>query len=176
MVNLILVILSISLTAATLFASLNYMPIWTKQATDSYSVVKTGLVTLDKAFNSRTTADNGVPPAPLAGDDGGLATNFAAYYSFLPKTPQGYAWRYGYNGAAYYFCMYPKAGNVGASEGLWRGLTRLRRVLPDDQYFITSGGIEACDLPTPPTPQSPAVKAPPSAYPALLSVVYLVSR
>lgn len=174
MLNLILVVLSIVLTAATLYASMNYLPGWTSAANDTNRLTNHGFVSLDKAFQSATTRALGSAPAPTTGIDGGLAVHFGADYGFLPKAPVGYAWKYGYNGSDYYFCMYPLAGRAGASEGMWRGLNRSRNSLPDQQYFILPGGVSACDSTPPSSPQSAAAKAVPSSFPALVSAVYLV--
>jgi hypothetical protein len=172
--NLILVVLSIALTAATLAASMNYLPGWTSVANDTNRLTNYGFVALDKAFQSATTRALGRAPAPTTAVDGGLAANFAADYGFRPKAPVGYSWKYGHNGADYYFCLYPLPGRAGASEGQWRGLNRSRNLLPDQQYFILPGGISACDSAPPPSPQSAAAKAAPSSYPAQVSAIYLV--
>jgi hypothetical protein len=174
MVNLILVILSISLTAATLFASLNYLPGWAGTARTTHDLTRYGFLTLEKAFAAQVAKDAGVPAARTDEADGGLFTNFSAYYGYLPQAPKGYAWKYGDNGTDYYFCLYPTAGNPIASEGLWRGLNRVRNLFSDEQYFIVPGGVSACGAPLPATPQSAEAKAPPAAYPALISAVYLV--
>lgn len=174
MLNLILVALSISLTAATLFASLNYLPSWNSSANDTYLVVKAGFTTLETAYFAKVKADGGASPAPTAEADGGLAALFSSYYGFLPKAPRGYSWKYGNNGSNDYFCLYSTSGTPVAHEGIWRGMNRVRSVLSDEQYFIVPGDVTVCGAPTPATPQSESTKAPPATYPALLASVYLV--
>jgi len=171
MSNLILVLLSIALTGATLFASLNYMPGWTSAAADNYNLTRYGFVALEKSFSAATTRAEGQPPAPLAEIDGGLFSNFSADYGYLPKAPQGYAWKYGYNGSDYYFCLYPKAGVAGASEALWRGLKRARSILSNQQYFVIPGGEASCDTPA---PHAAHLAEPPTNFPTMVSAVYLV--
>jgi hypothetical protein len=171
MVNLILVILSITLTAATLFASLNYLPAWTSTATDSYHLARYGFVALEKAFLTHVSTAGGAVPPPTADTDGGLASNFSANYGYLPKPLPGFAWKYGHNGSDSYFCLYPVSGGSGASEGAWRGLNRARTVLSDQQYFLIPGGESACSSAS---PQTAAMTTPPSSFPVLLSAVYLV--
>ena len=177
MAQLLIVILSIVLTAVTIFASLNYMPAWMNQANDTYAVVKAGFSTLETAYAAAAKANGGVAPAPNTGaTDGGLSASFSAFYGYLPKAPRGYTWKYGRNNNvnADYFCLYSPTGSAQATEGVWRGLNRVRNVFSDEQYFIVAGGVGACDAALPATPQSAAAKAPPGSYPALLSVVYLV--
>lgn len=178
MAQLIIVILSIVLTAVTIFASLNYMPSWMNQANDTYAVVKTGLTTLETAYAAAAKANGGVAPAPNTGlPDGGLSTNFSPYYGYLPKAPRGYSWKYGRNTNVNtdYFCLY--SSSPQAHEGIWRGMNRVRNVLSDGQYFILAGNEGACSAAngtTLATPQSDAAKAPPGSYPAQLAVMYLV--
>lgn len=169
MVNLLLVILSISLTAATLYASMSYLPSSSSTTDEGYHLTRYGFVALESAFNAATTRGDGYPPAPTAAQDGGLADNFAADYGYLPKAPRGYAWKYGFNGQDYYLCLYP--ATAGASQAYWNGFNRVRRVLSDQQYFILPGGVAACETPS---PQSSNLTAPPSDYPAMISLVYLL--
>lgn len=174
MLNLILVVLSISLTAATLFASMNYLPSWNSSASDTNATVRAGFIALEKAYLAKVAADGGLVPPPVAVQDGGLATNFSGHYGYLPKAPPGYAWKYGNNGTSDYFCLYSANGSAIAHKGVWEGMNRARKMLSDEQYFIVPGGVAACDAATPATPQSEAVKAPPANYPALIAAVYLV--
>lgn len=170
MVNLILVILSISLTAATLFASMNYLPGWTSSAADAHQLTRHGFVTLEKAFQASLSRTEGAAPAPTVDSDGGLATNFSADYGYLPNTPKGYSWKYGFNGTDYYLCLYPQAAG-GASEALWRGMKRARSVLSDQQYFLLPGGVASCDTPS---PASMNLVADPEDFPTSVSAVYLL--
>jgi hypothetical protein len=169
MFNLLLVLLSISLTAATLYASMNYLPGTTSLTGDTYNLTRYGFVALDKAFDAVTTRASGYPPAPTTEADGGLGTHFGLDYGFLPKAPKGYAWKYGFNGADYYFCMYP--ATAGASQALWKGFVRARNVFSDQQYFIVPGAAASCDTSS---PQSSNITTAPGTYPATVSVIYLL--
>jgi hypothetical protein len=170
MVNLILVILSITLTAATLYASMNYLPGINSTTDDAYRLTRYGFVALEKAFNAATGRASGTAPAPTAETDGGLATNFSSDYGYLPKVPKGFAWKYGFNGQDYYFCLYPTT--TGASQAYWRGFNRAHRVLSDQQYFILAGGVAACNTQS---PQGANLTSAPSSYPAMISMVYLLN-
>lgn len=169
MVNLLLVMLSISLTAATLYASMSYLPGMSSTTDDAYHQTRYGFVALEKAFNAATSRAEGYAPSPTNEFDGGLATNFSVDYGYLPRAPKGYAWKYGFNGQDYYFCLYP--ATAAASQAYWRGFNRARKVLSDQQYFILPGGVAACDTTV---PQSASLVGAPSAYPAMISMVYLL--
>lgn len=168
MVNFILAIFSIMLTAATVISTMNYLPGGAKVTAEAYNVSKTGIVTLEKAFKKYMSVNGAVYPPQTLAADGGLSQYFASYYGYLPKATTGYAWKYGYNGANYYICMSPATGNSGATYPLWRGWTRTRNVLSDQQYFILS----SCGATPPATPQSAAAKAAPASFPAPLALVY----
>lgn len=170
MVNLILVLISISLTAATLFASMNYMPGWATSASDAHHLTRHGFVSLEKAFETSLSRTEGAAPGPTVDPDGGLATNFSADYGYLPKAVKGYAWKYGFNGTDYYLCMYPQNA-AGASEATWRGFKRTRKMLSDQQYFLVQGGVASCDSPS---PASVNIVADPAEFPLSISAVYLL--
>lgn len=171
MVNLILVLLSISLTAATLFASMNYMPGWASSAADAQHITRHGFVELEKAFQASLNRAEGQAPAPTVEPDGGLVSNFSADYSYLPKAPKGFAWKYGFNGSDYYFCMYPQQGSAGVSEALWRGMKRARKVLSDQQFFLVPGGVASCDSPS---PAGVNLTTDPDSFPVTVSALYLL--
>lgn len=145
MLNLILTLISIALTAALAVASLVYLPIWPKQAETVHTLVKTGFPKLEQAFKARHVAVG--TPAPDTGQpDGGLGTYFGPYLDFVPKAPDGYYWVYGQRLVApldYFFCLAP-IGSGTAREGDWRGFLRGRQLFPADQYVIHGSGLGGC--------------------------------
>lgn len=141
MVQLLMVIMAIGLSAAALTATISYLPTWTATAEKTYTLSKAGFVTLEAAFKGYSAANGGAAPVPSAAQDGGIGA-FQAYYSFLPKAPAGFAWKYGFNGTDYYFCVYPTG--TGGAVGDFRGLDRLRQVFSEQQFFVNPDGITGC--------------------------------
>lgn len=164
MVQLIITVIALSLTAATLLVTVNYLPSWVPVAKDTEALVESGARTLEDAFLLRSEDAGGVPPGGADVDglqlDGGLSNNFQGYYSFLPPAPMGYAWTYGWTSEAqliadgypgnttdglYWFCLYPTG--AGASEGQYRGFLRAQRMFSTEQMFLNAGGASTCGRP-----------------------------
>lgn len=143
MLQIVMVIMAIALSAGVLAVSINYMPFWRIASEDAYQLGRNGFTALEQAYKAYARDNAGaVPPATLEVDGGIIA--FKPYYSFLPKAPSGFAWKYGYSATQNlnYFCLYPTG--AGGTEGVFRGLKRLHGVFSDEQYFIAAGGSAEC--------------------------------
>jgi hypothetical protein len=143
--QLIIVIMSIVLTAAVAVASLNYLPSWQKSAAIAEKNVAESLTLLEQGYDVATRSQNGVQPAVTADPDGGFAAAMLPVLHFTPYAPTGYRWVYGQRAAdgtqwagLNYFCLTPSADSPGASDGLTRGLTRLKQQFSPDQLFISA--------------------------------------
>lgn len=168
MVQLIITIFAIALTAAIVVASVNYLPWWYRTANiTEESLIKTMSV-LEQTYDVAVRAADGVAPAVIETDaDRGLMANFGDLLKFTPLAPSGYTWTYGVHGddgSRYanlgYFCLKPVG--EGASEGVARGIMRTRNAYSPEQVVVASTcGANSSD----PTP---------SEYPAPLHVTMYV--
>lgn len=127
MVELIMVMLAIVLTAGMLTAAANYLPTWQNTAEVTYQLSKKGFDTLEQSFQLKSKELAG-EPASLVQADGGLSTLFQPFYGYLPKAPEGMAWKYGEIPgvpSTKYVCLYAVQP---LSEGAVRGLYRLAKL------------------------------------------------
>ena len=145
MYQLIYVLLAISLTSVLVIASLNYLPGWQKEAGITEKQVATSLTILEQAYDVATRAQSGTPPAVTTAADGGFVSGILPVTRFTPYAPFGYQWLYGVRAAdgtqwsgLNYFCLAPISGSAGASEGVARGLSRLKPLFSPDQLFIST--------------------------------------
>jgi hypothetical protein len=175
MISLITTILAISLLAAMLLITVNYLPGWQSTSKQTSALVLNSFNDLRGAFASAWTADNvnsyktGTyldPPASGTGD-GGLEANFGPYM-YTPGAPAGYTWAYGHssvNGLSY-FCMYPTGS--GANFGVFEGIKSAIRSFggSSGQITLASGGSAACG--------STSNSAPPASYPANYALTLFV--
>jgi hypothetical protein len=171
MIQLVIVIITIALTAALALASINYLPWWHKSAGDAEQVVRSSLVQLEQAYDATVRAANGTAPAVTGDADGGLMAQFGAVLKFQPAAPAGFTWTYGQHandGTRYaglnYFCLRPvvQAADQGAGEGVYKGLQRARSIYSPDQVVISA----ACD--------ATADSGLPTAYPTPVYVTMFV--
>lgn len=170
MTQLILTIVSIALTAAFLLASVNYIPWWTKTASDTEYVIKESLPKMERAYNVATVLGGGTAPAPTNEPDGGFKSLFEPIVKLLPAAPAGFEWRYGqYSGSEQpwaglnYFCLLYTANGGLADEGAWKGAIRANAVFSPQQYIIgnSCGGTTAQGMP--------------NAYPQPLAITFFVA-
>ena len=165
MIQLIITIVAIALTAVVLAASVSYIPWWYKTASDTQEVVHRSLLTMEQAYNVAARANNGTPPPVLPTQaDGGFVTQFQPVIQLLPPTPPNFRWRYGLNSALNlnWFCL-ENLEPGGANEGAWRGVNRARSIF-SPQQFVVSGSCGS-------SVSDPA----PSSYPAPLTITYYVA-
>ena len=135
----------------------NFLPGWTVTAQQTNALAQAGFNALQNAFNLRAQANAGAAAAVnTTRPDGGLAPSFQAYYAFLPRTPLGYAWTYGYTTQSQLtvdgyagnatgglrFCLYPPSG--GGSQGIYQGLNRAGALFPNTQYYLNANGPSFC--------------------------------
>lgn len=153
--TLILAILAIALTSALLMSSLSYLPAWQGAAQVNAELVQTGFARLERAYEVYAQANGDTPAAPTGAADGGLVANFGALLGFVPRAPDGYAWSYGQrpvDGGTYsgmhYFCLAPVNTSAG-SEGVARGILRLRQVVPQDQVVFSDACAATSDWSAP---------------------------
>jgi hypothetical protein len=158
MFQLILAVIAIGLFASLALVTVNYLPTWAPAAQETADLTRTGAKTLAAAFDLRAADPaGGVPDENSSLSDGGLAAAFQPYYSFLPRAPQGYAWKYGQTtqlqleadgyagnstGGLHWFCLYP--AGAGGSLGTYKGFKRAQRVFPETQVYVNSGGSAFC--------------------------------
>ena len=142
MSQLLLVIFAFLLLDAAVLASINYLPWWTKGATDTERMVRTSATNLEQAYTLVTRANNGTPPVVLGGNaDGGLSVNFSSVLPLAPASPEGFAWSYGQHpidGSAYsglnYFCM---SNPARLSQAHYQGIMRAKAVFGTSQAIFS---------------------------------------
>ncbi len=152
MLQLILTIAAIALTAAFLAASVNYIPWWYKTASDTEDVLRKSLPLVEQAYDVATRANNGTAPAvhdELA--DGGFEAAFRPVLKLTPVAPPGFRWKYGFNEAngLNWVCL-EDIDTSGGNEGTWRGVNRARAVYSDQQFVISTscGSVTNVALPS----------------------------
>lgn len=138
MYSLIISLLAIALQAASLFSMMHYAPAWVKTAPDFTRSVAAGISSVEDAYYRYATVNAGAVPDPALG---GLEQfqSPVPHLPFLPKAPEGFAWKYGFGAADYYVCLQAADGARPVSEGLFYGLRRLRKLFPDEQFVISAG-------------------------------------
>lgn len=153
MINFVLTILSIALTAAVLYASVTYLAPGRPVITLTYNLATQGFPALGTAFSDFKSANGGVAPAVSTWE-----TQLTPTYTFLPAAPKGMSWSYGTDGTGYWFCL---SGSV--SQPQYDGLAQAAQVFSVQQYFIGS----TCGI--------TANAAAPATWPATLAATYWVT-
>lgn len=156
MVQLIITLFAIALTAAVVAATIKYIPWWYKTAADTEIVVRDSARALDAAFSLKVIDDNGVVPTPIMAEDGGLSAYFSDYYQFTPAAPANFIWVYGkrIGDDAPYFCL--KAVNASvSSEGVARGMRRAMAVFSEEQVFLNTTCGASSNMPLPNSSEYP---------------------
>lgn len=169
MTSLILTVISIVLLAALSVATINYLPSWSRDKTETTEVVRTAVVRLDRAFHLYAQAHGGTPAPVIAGEDGGLASNFLPYLPFVPPAVRGHRWVYGMTDASApagyqntaYFCMTPTTYGASTGEGRLRGVLAAQQFMSEQQAFVAP----ACGA---------TANAAYSTFPAPMSFTYFV--
>jgi hypothetical protein len=154
--SLVLTIVSIGLLAAMLAATVNYLPYWSKDAAITESLVSSGFVELERAFELQASLNGDIPaPVVTSADDGGLANNFISLLGFVPQPPVGYRWVYGQHVSdatrysdMYYFCLMPTQSGV-TPKGRELGISRFKAQAGIDQYVLSDHCGASVDLGTP---------------------------
>lgn len=144
--QLIIVLMSIALTAVMITVTAVYTPASKTTTEINYALVKEGVRTMERAYQLYTKANNGATPAVVAqSGDGGLSSSFSDFLPFIPKAPSGYQWAYGYNATASlnYFCLYSENKEAARAATL-TAFTRAQKVFSDAQYVLHKGGASNC--------------------------------
>lgn len=167
MYSLILSLLAIALQAAALFCMMHYAPAWVKTAPDYTRTMAAGISAFERGFYRYGAANAGVMPEPTEVADGGLIQfqSPERHLTFLPAAPIGFQWTYGHS-SDYFVCLHAIDGTRPMREGLYYGVKRLRKLLPDDQLII-SAGANSCGAVV-------DVSSGPVTFPAPLSVTYFL--
>lgn len=152
MLNLIIVVMSIALTASLIAVSVSYTPTWVVDYQRNLPIVTKGFCKLEGSvldyleYAGETTA-----PAPLADADGGLNALFGAHYKFLPQVVDQGQWAYGegtVNSQTYgYICL----AGASISEGTYVALKRLQGTLPQGQFVLGNACGATTDVAEPTT-------------------------
>lgn len=129
MLNLILVIMSIALTASLAYASVTYLSPEDGVRQTDISYIESGLRGLQNGY-SDYVAETGNTPTSLS--------QISPQYVFTPTAPKGLAWSYGsgaystsFNGT--YFCLSGSAMSVEVQAA-----EDLESTFSPEQYFVNS--------------------------------------
>lgn len=143
--QLIIVLMSIVLTAIMVTATAIYTPASKTTTEITYALTRDGFGTLDKAYQLYTKANSGGVPVVSGAADGGISTNFSDFLPFLPKAPMGYQWTYGYNSSqgTNYFCLY-STNTAAANAAVLTAFTRLQSIFSAGQFVVHAGGASNC--------------------------------
>jgi hypothetical protein len=152
MLSLLFAILSISLFATTLYASIQYAAPGQAVVARTVALSDNGFTSLGKAFFAYVTS-TGVAPAPANWD-----TQLTPHYTFMPRPPANTNWSYGTNGTGYWFCL---SGTINKPQ--YDGLFQLNQTYSAQQYFLGTG----CG--------AVANSAAPASFPALVYATYWVT-
>lgn len=167
MVQLIISVMAIALTALTVLASISYIPWWYKKAADTDQVLRASLTQLEKGYKAATRTSAGVAPTATGTGDGGFDANFRPVLGLLPRAPGAFTWSYHQHPAdssawagLNYFCL---TSTEDGSEGEWHGFKRAGAVFSAEQYVVsdTCGDTTSAALP--------------SSYPAPLALTFFVT-
>jgi hypothetical protein len=164
MMQLILVVLAIALTASYLLISINYINpanLGTSSATNYGKLTIAGFEAMQNGYKKATTplstAFGMTPSTPLT-DRAAPTVIGGLLLPVLPAAPPGYGWSYGGNSATYnnWVCLSPLGGNP-TTQAIYSGLIKAGTRF-STSYSVTSG---ACG--------STASSAPPVGFPAAYS-------
>lgn len=115
MFQLVLVIISIALTAAIVLVSINYLNPEVKQAKDLGLKIAVQLQDVSQIYDNAVNLSEGVAPPITAAADGGFESIFLPVLKFKPKFSPGYDISYHKMPALSnvysdlnYICVYPK--------------------------------------------------------------------
>jgi hypothetical protein len=163
-INLLIAMMSIILTSGLLLVTVNYLPRWATTVPEQAGLVRAGFDKLELA-HYLASKSSGVEPSPTADADGGLVALFQPYYSFLPRAPAGFAWKYGHSAVngLNWFCLY---SNAPADRGVWLALREAMNYYSTERYFVHAGGSAQCG--------STTNMAEPASFPAQFSATFYV--
>jgi hypothetical protein len=156
MINLVLTILAIALTAGTLYASVNYLPIARPAFELTKGLTSGGFTSLETGWKNWKTDHAEVP---LAANPDTWAGQLTPAYLFYPRAPKNFTWSYGQQGSGYYFCL---SGPSNAIQ--YQAFTSLIQSFSPQQYFIST---ESCG--------ALVTSVAPANWPTNLYVTYWVS-
>jgi hypothetical protein len=158
MVNFILTILAIALTAAVLYTMVSYVNPNQAIARGVGEQVYAGFTTLEQALNDHKTATGDWLAPGLT-----WASTLTPAYAFLPRPPKNMAWNYALGGAGRYLCLAPINGSALVSEAQYKGFTRFAEKVSAQQGFVSTAGCGVV-----------LNSQPPSSWPASVFVTYWI--
>lgn len=144
MFQLILVIISIALTAAIVLVSINYLNPEKKQIKEVSQKVVLEIQDIAQVYDNTVNLSEGVAPPVTMDADGGFQTIFLPVLKFKPKLIPGYEISYGKLPALpnnysnmNYVCISPKNGmTYTAFSG--NALLNVKNEFPDGQAMLVS--------------------------------------
>lgn len=167
MSQLILSVLAIVLTAATLVSTLNYLPWWQRGAADVNQVLRTSLPRIDAAYKEAARRNAGIPPAVTGEADGGFVSGFQDVLGILPAAPRDFSWSYHQHpndGSAWanlhYVCL---TSSTDSQRDSWAGARAARPVFSSQQYIVSASCGDTVSNPEP------------ADYPAPLAITFFVT-
>lgn len=154
MLQLVITVIAIALTAAMLLISISYLPWWHRPAQDIEATTRTSLTRVEQAFDLLAHANQGVPPAPTADADGGFEAHFQPVMKLLPAVPGGFSWSYGQKGSGqglwtdmHYVCLSSNTVNKAA----WIGINRALAQFSTQQAIVSDTCGATSSVNEPPT-------------------------
>lgn len=142
MVQLLISVMAIALTALTILASISYIPWWYKKAADTDQVLRISLRSLDSAYKTAARNNGGIPPATTGASDGGFDAAFRPVLGLIPKAPSTFSWSYHQRpedgtvwAGLHYVCL---TATEDGTEGEWRGFKRAAAVFSSEQYVVSA--------------------------------------
>jgi hypothetical protein len=148
MVQLLITVFSIILTALLIMVGITYAPWWYRTADATEELTKSSLHVMEQAYDVAARLNNGVVPLVTAEADGGFVSNFQPILKILPAAVPQFQWKYGEAYGLNYFCMESVGPTV--NEGVVRGILRAKGVFSDSQVFVnTICGAQTNEFPDP---------------------------
>lgn len=159
MLNLVMTILGIALTAGTLYASVNYLPIARPVFELTKGLTSNGFTSLEKGWQNWKVDHGDIPLQFDPVNPDAWAAQLTPSYLFYPRAPKNFTWSYAQQGSGYYFCL---SGQASAVQ--YQAYANLFQSLSPQQYFISTDSCGALAN----SPQ-------PSVWPASVYVTYWVA-
>lgn len=162
MFQLILVIISIALTAAIVLVSINYLNPEVKQAKEIGQRIAMELQDVEQVYDNAVNLSEGVPPPVTLDADGGFQSVFLPVLKFKPKLVPGYNISYGklpslpsIYSELNYVCIYPENTSKYSSV-VGRALFNTKNEFAEGQALLVSScadplNTQTANLSTPPS-------------------------
>lgn len=155
--QLILTLMAIALSAATLFTTVSYVNPSMAVSQDASAKVYSGVLDLETAWGDYYTANSAYLPTA------NWRNVLTPAYTFMPRTPTNTQWNYGHS-TGYYFCLSPVGNAAVVTQAQYTGLLLFMQKVSSQQAFIGQTGCGAT-----------VNGARPSTWPAKVYLTYWVS-